>query len=299
MATPEMKPSSIEIRSDAGSFAQEVVGLDVRTLSNEDFGQIENAFNESGVVYIRGQTLDPEDLISFSKRFGAIESHPRQEYALEGHPQIHVLSNIKDGERSIGSAYAGDEWHTDLCFMNSPSRMSILYSIEIPFDDDGKVLGDTLFTSAANAYDDLDSEMKDFISDKRGFMQYNRRQEIKRLERMKDHPRPPLSDEVKALTPDITQPMVRTHPITGRKSIYVNQVYTFGIEGMEENESAPILKKLCDHVTRQDRIYRHKWQVGDILMWDNALTQHKALADYRMPQRRKLIRTSVTGTEVF
>ena len=250
MAITEMKPSTIKIRSDEFFFAQEAICSDVRTLSNEDFGQIESAFNNSGVIYIRGQTLDPEDLIAFSKRFGAIESHPRQEYALEGYPQIHVLSNIKDGERTIGSAYAGDEWHTDLCFMNSPSRMSILYSIEIPFNDDGKVLGDTLFVSAADAYDDLDSKMKDFIADKRGIMQYNRRQEIKRLERLNDHPRPPLSEEVKALTPDITQPIVRTHPITGRKSIYVNQVYTFGIEGIEENESAPILKKLCGHITK-------------------------------------------------
>jgi taurine dioxygenase len=291
--------TDIEIRSGAGTFVRELVGADVRKLSDDAFREIETAFNEHGVLYARGQTLQPEDLIAFSKRFGGIESHPRQEYALEGFPQIHVLSNIKDGDRSIGSAYAGDDWHTDLCFMKCPSRMSILYSLEIPVDDNGEALGDTLFASAADAFDDLPAEDKDFISNNRGIMQYNRRQEIKRQERMHDHPRPPISDEVKAKTPDISQPMVRTHPITGRKSIYVNQTYTFGIEGMSEDEAAPVLKQLYKHVTRDDNVYRHKWQVGDLLMWDNAITQHKAIGNYKHPHRRRLIRTSVTGTEVF
>ncbi len=291
--------ADIEIRSCAGSFAREAVGVDVRMLSDGSFAEIKNAFNESGALFIRGQTLEPEDLIVFSKRFGEIESHPRQEYALGDFPEIHTLSNIKDGERTIGSAYAGDDWHTDLCFVKAPSRMSILYSLEIPHDNDGNVLGDTLFVSAADAYDDLDDETRDFISGRHGVMQYNRRQELKRQERIHDHPRPPLSDEVKAKTPDITHPMVRTHPITGRKSIYVNQTYTFGIDGIAEDEATPILQKLYAHITSEDRVYRHKWQVGDLLMWDNALTQHKAIGDYKLPQRRKLIRTSVTGTEVF
>jgi taurine dioxygenase len=291
--------TGLEIRPGAGTFVRELVGTDVRNLGDDAFKEIETAFNEHGALYARGQTLQPEDLIAFSKRFGEIESHPRQEFALEGFPQIHVLSNIKDGDRSIGSAYAGDDWHTDLCFMKCPSRMSILYSIEIPHDDNGEALGDTLFASAADAYDDLSAEDKDFVAKNRGIMQYNRRQEIKRQERMHDHPRPPISDEVKAKTPDISQPMVRTHPLTGRKSVYVNQTYTFGIEGVSEDEASPVLKRLYDHVTRDDNVYRHKWQVGDLLMWDNALTQHKAIGDYKHPHRRRLIRTSVTGTEVF
>ena len=299
MANNNSKNEGFDIRSGEGTFAREVVGVDVRNLDDDTFRKLESAFDEFGTMYIRGQDLQPEDLIAFSKRFGEIAPHPRQEYALEGFPKIHVLSNIKEGEHTIGSAYAGDEWHTDLCFMKCPSRMSILYSVEIPFRENGESYGKTLFVSAADAYDDLDSEDKAFIEERRGVMQYNRRQELKRLERMHDHPRPSISDEVKALTPDIAHPMVRTHPITGRKSIYVNQTYTFGIEGMDEEDASSILKRLYDHITREDRVYHHKWQVGDLLMWDNALTQHKAIGDYNLPQRRKLIRTSVTGTDVF
>jgi len=150
-----------------------------------------------------------------------------------------------------------------------------------------------------DAYDDLDAETRNFISDKRGIMQYHRRQELKARERKNDHPRPPLTEEQKAQTPDITQPMVRTHPVTGAKSLYVNETYTFGIDGMDEEEAKPILQRLYDHITAPERVYRHKWKVGDLVMWDNALMQHKAVTNYKLPQRRKLIRTSISGTEVF
>jgi len=279
--------------------ARELAGVDVRALDGETFKKIEDAFNACGIIVIRGQELGPEDLLAFSERFGQVETHVRQEYALEGFPQIHVISNIKEGEASIGSAYAGDAWHSDLCFVKCPSRMSILYALEIPHDENSAPVGDTLFASAADAYDDLDAETRNFISDKRGIMQYHRRQELKARERKNDHPRPPLTEKQKAQTPDITQPMVRTHPVTGAKSLYVNETYTFGIDGMDEEEAKLILQRLYDHITAPERVYRHKWKVGDLVMWDNALMQHKAVTNYKLPQRRKLIRTSISGTEVF
>ena len=293
-----MQITAISFKSADGSFAKEGVDVDLRSLSDEEFNRIENEFNETGVLVFRSQSLTPQDLIEFSKLFGEVEKHLRQEFSLEGFSEIHVLSNIKQGERTIGSAYAGDAWHADLCFKKAPSRMSILYSLEIPHDANGKPLGDTLFASAADAYDRLSDSQKNRIADLRGIMQYNRRQEIKRQERAKDHPRPPLTEEQKAKTPDITQPVVRLHPLSKRKCIYVNETYTFGIEGMPEEEAKTLLDELQNEVIVPDRIYRHKWKVGDVIMWDNCLTQHKAIGDYKLPQRRKLLRTSISGAPV-
>lgn len=291
--------TKLDIRAGDGTFAREVVGIDVKTLDDDQFGALENAFDEHGVLYLRGQEFEPQDLVNFSKRFGDVEAHVRQEYSLPGCPEIHVLSNIKDGDRTVGSAYAGDSWHLDLSFMKVPARMAVLYAMEIPHDDDGNVLGDTLFASGADAYDTLDPTLRDELEGKRCFMQYNRRQEAKRLERLHDHPRPPMTEEQKAKTPDIWQPIFRTHPNSGRKAIYANPANTFCIEGMSEEDSTPILQKLYDHVYRAENLYRHKWQVGDVLMWDNVAAHHMAITDYKLPQRRYLIRTSVSGTPVF
>lgn len=299
MQTENKKSTNFQIRADANSFVHEALGLDVREISDIQFDQLERSFDHGGVLFMRNQDLQTADLVAFSRRFGELESHVRHEYAMPDYPEVHVLSNIKKGNKTIGSAYAGDDWHLDLCFMREPARMAVLYAIEIPHDDDGNVLGDTLFASGSDAYDTLDRDLRNRLENKKCLMQYNRRQEDKRLQRLHDHPRPPMTDEQKAKTPDIWQPIFRTHPNTGRKAIYANKVNTFRIEGMSEEESLPIIHRLQKHVTKPENVYRHKWQVGDLLMWDNASAHHMAIGDYKLPQRRKLIRTSIKGGPVF
>jgi taurine dioxygenase len=291
--------SRVEFRSTGLPVGVEIRGVDLsQTLDAETFAAIERAFNENGVAYFRGQHLTPEALIAFSRRFGTLEQHVRQEYALPGYPEIHLISNVKDGERSIGSAYAGDDWHTDLCFMRSPSRCSLLYAVEVPVKD-GKALGDTLFCSTAYAYDTLPQDLRRHLEGRRAIFQYHRAQERKRQQRAHDHPRPELTAAQKAATPDVTHPAIRTHPVTGRKCVYVNQTYTFGLEGMDEEKAQPVLQQIYAHVTRPETVYHHKWQVGDVLMWDNCLTQHKAIGDYALPLRRLMYRTAIEGTEPF
>lgn len=291
--------SRVGLRPTGLPVGVEVTGVDLsQELDADTFATIERAFNGNGVAYFRGQHLTPEQLLRFSRRFGTLEKHVRQEYALPGYPEIHLISNVKDGERSIGSAYAGDDWHTDLCFMQKPSRCSLLYSVEVPVKD-GKPLGDTEFCSAAYAYETLPEDLKEALRGRRAIFQYHRAQERKRRQRAHDHPRPELTAEQKAATPDIMHPAIRTHPITGRKCLYVNQTYTFGLEGMTEEQSQPLLERLYAHITRPDLVYRHKWQVGDLLMWDNCLTQHKAIADYALPLRRLMYRTAIEGTVPF
>src|SRR5688572_8578143 len=297
METSEL--CGLNVRHADKPVGAEVVGVDLsRDLDDETFAAIERLFNENGMIYFRNQKLSPDQQLRFSRRFGELESHVRQEYALPGYPEIHLISNVKEGERSIGSAYAGDAWHTDLCFMKEPSRCSLLYAVEVPVKD-GRVLGATQFASTQYAHDTLPAEVRSRIGGLRGLQQYQRRQEIKRGQRMQDHARPPLTAEQKAATPDITQPVVRTHPYSGRKCVYVNETYTFGIEGMSEERAQPLLKLLCDHVTRPEHVYSHQWQVGDLIMWDNCSTQHKAIGDYALPQRRLMYRTSIKGGAPF
>jgi taurine dioxygenase len=294
-----LERSKVSVRHSDKPVGAEILGVDLsRELDAATFSMIERVFDENGMIFFRNQTLNPDAQIRFSRRFGELEQHVRQEYALPGYPEIHLISNVKEGERSIGSAYAGDAWHTDLCFMKQPSRCSLLYAMEVPVKD-GKVLGSTEFASTQYAYDTLPDETKQKIGNLQGIQQYHRRQEIKRMQRMKDHARPALTAEQKALTPDITQPVVRTHPRSGRKCIYVNETYTFGIAGMTEDEAQPLLKSLSEHVTRPRYVYRHEWQVGDLIMWDNCSTQHRAITDYALPQRRLMHRTAIRGSVPF
>ena len=281
-------------------FGIEVRNLDLSdTLDQATFEEVEHAFNHAGVAVFRDQNLAPEVQIAFSQRFGALEVHVRQEYALPGYPQVHLVSNIREGGRNIGSAYAGDNWHTDLCFMREPARLSILHAREVPNDDTGQPLGSTLFVNVADAWDRLDADTKRRIAALRGIHQYHRAQEIKRRQRRKDHPRAPLTEEQKAQTPDVSHPVVRTHPFTGRKCLYVNPTYTFGIMGWPEDEARVLLDRLLAHCLQAEHIYRHEWRVGDVLMWDNCSTWHKALSDYAVPQRRLMHRTAVMGDEPY
>ncbi len=289
-------PARLDTRPSGKPLGTEISGLDLsRPLDGPTFAAVKQAVDANGVIYFRNQKLSAEQLLAFSRPFGKLHRHVRQEYALPGHPEIHLISNVKDGERSVGSAYAGDDWHTDLCFMKHPCHYAILYSMEVPVKD-GVVLGDTEFASTRFAWDTLDGEMRQWLADKRGVFEYHRAQARKQQQRSKDHARPDLTPEQKAATPDVTHNAVITHPVTGAKCLYVNQTYTFGIGGMTEVEAAPILQRLYAHITRPEFVYRHRWQVGDVLMWDNYQTQHKAIGDYALPQRRLMYRTAIDGT---
>jgi taurine dioxygenase len=295
----EALQSTVEFRPTGLPVGIEVHGMDLsQPMDTVMLHGIEQAFNNNGVIFFRGQHLSPEDLLGFSRHFGRLEAHVSQEFALPGYPEIHLISNIKDGERSIGSTYAGDDWHTDLCFMKEPSRCSILYAVEVPFKD-GLALGDIEFCSTAFAYNMLRDETKRKLNGRRAVFQYQRVQIRKREQRRHNHLRPEPTSGQRAMPPGITHPAVRRHPVTGQKCLYVNQTYTFGIEGMAEDESRPLLAEVLAHITRPRYVYRHHWRVGDVLMWDNCLTQHRAIGDYALPQRRLMYRTSIKGSAPF
>jgi taurine dioxygenase len=252
-------------------------------------------FHEHEVVFFRGQNLTPEQHIAFSRRFGELEHHVRQDCCRPGYPEIFVVSNILENGRPIGTRDAGLFWHSDLAYMREPSRGSLFYAREVPHDDDGNPLGDTLFASAVAAYEALDAETKRKLEGLKAVNSYVKGYYRER----KSGPRPPLTPEQLARVPDVEHPVVRTHPYTGRKCLFVNEGYTSRIAGMTMEESDALLARLFAHVTSPEFVYRHKWRVGDFLMWDNCSVQHLAISDYELPRRRRMERTTLHGSAPF
>jgi taurine dioxygenase len=257
------------------------------------FREIERAFHDNIVVVFRRQRLSNEQHIAFSRRFGPLEIHIVKKYLLPGYPEILVISNIRDeaGEH-IGLADAGFTWHSDTSYRRRPSRCSLLYAKEVPHRD-GKPLGDTLFANTIAAYEALPERMRQRLCGLKAIHRYAARR------RIADSPRPRLSAAQLAETPDVAHPIVRTHPYTGKKSLYVTAGECIGIAGMPEDEARDLIAELDAHCVRPEFVYRHKWQVGDLLLWDNAASMHLAICDYRLPERRLMHRTTVIGTVPF
>jgi len=287
-----------QIRPFDTAIGAEVFGADLaRPLDEATQRAVEDAWNRHSVLVFRGQKITEDEQIAFSVRFGALEEHVLYQYLHPKHAEIFIVSNVKDESgRHVGAYDAGRYWHTDLSYMAVPSRGSILYAIEIPHGDDGHVLGDTLWTSTAAAYDGLSEAMKRRIDGlKAEFSLENRHRKL-----IADgDAAAALDDRHKQNAPPVVHKVVRTHPVTGRKCLYVNEGQTACILGMPEEESQGLLKTLWTECTRPEYLYRHKWRVGDVVMWDNIPTQHLAICDYALPQRRYLHRTTLRGTAPF
>jgi taurine dioxygenase len=285
-----MRPS---VRKSGAACGAEIEFDLAQDIPDSTFREIESAFHDNIVVVFREQQLSSQRHIEFSSRFGELEIHIVKKYLLPGFPEILLISNIRNeaGEH-IGLADAGFTWHTDTSYRRRPSRCSLLYAKEVP-QRDGEPLGDTVFANTIAAYEALSDSMKRRIDGLKAIHRYSERR------RVADSPRPKLTAEQLAETPDIAHPIVRTHPYTGRKSLYVTAGECVGIEGMAEDEAVELIAELDAHCVRPEFLYRHKWQVGDLLIWDNATSMHLAICDYALPQRRLMHRTTVIGTVPF
>ena len=285
----------------------EIVGIDLsKPLDDETFAAVRDAYFRHSVIVFRDQKITAQQQIDFSRRFGELEIHVLKQFLHPQHPEILLISNIVEDGRNIGLVDAGRYWHSDLCYKPVPSLGSALYSIEIPRDENGKVLGDTLFASVASAYDALPDSLKQRVAGLKALnslehtFDRTRKDADIRTEQIesKDIKRTQVSAEQKKLT-EAVHPVIRTHPVTGRKSIYVNDSTTQKIVGVSQSESDELLGELRSRCIRQDFVYRHKWRLGDLVMWDNCSSQHQAVADYALPLRRRMHRTTITGTVPF
>jgi len=286
----------LEVQHSNAPLGAEILGVDLsRNLDDAVFREIVDLFHEHEVVFFRNQQLTPEQHVAFSRRFGELEQHVRKDCCRPGYPELFVVSNVLENGKPIGSQDAGLFWHSDLCYLKEPSRGSLFYAREVPIDAQGKPVGDTMFASASAAYDALHDADKRRLEGLKAINSYAKGYYRDR----KSGPRKPLTEEQKSKTPDVAHPVVRTHPFTGKKCLFLNEGYTASIVGMDPKESDALLARLFGHATRPEFVYRHQWRVGDFLLWDNCSTQHRAVMDYQLPQRRLMERATLCGTAPF
>jgi taurine dioxygenase len=276
---------SIEIIPTGAALGAEIRGVDLaRSLDDQTFAAIERAYNEYGVIFFREQRITPQQQVAFTRRFGEIEFNIFGErWSVPGSPEIVVVSNVTEEGRPIGVRRAGENWHSDMCYTARPPRGTILYALEIP-DLFGLPLGDTEFASGAAAWDALPESMRQRIEGRRAVFDFAGRKRAF----------PPTQSEVDRYPP-VKHPIVRMHPYTGRKCLYVMRDDCIGIEGIDPEEAEALITALADHIVKPAFIYRHHWRPSDLLMWDNCTVQHRAIQDYDLPRRRLMHRTTMGG----
>ena len=283
---------SLSIRRLSTAAGAEISGIDLKRPLNADVVQeVKQALGTYGILLFRDADISPTEHVAFSGQFGPLEAHVVGDFNLPDYPEVFVVSNVKENGKLKGAVYAGQYWHSDLSYMRKPSLGSLLLCHEMP-----EIGGDTMWANMYLAYDTLSGTLKKFIGGLKAIHDYSHAYDTY-FAHLKE--RPPLTPEQRAKTPPVEQPMVRTHPETGRKALYVNPGFTKGIVGMPKEESDPILQFLFRHSTRPEFIYRHKWSVNDMMFWDNRCTMHYALADYDFSVRRHMHRTTVAGDEVY
>jgi len=278
---------ALKLRPLSYSLGAEVCDIDVsRNMAEEEFGEIYRAFLDHGILLFRNQRITREQHIDFSRRFGELDKHdalPR-----DRHPQYPELLMVTNEPKPDGSPsdskYTGRQWHSDMSFTLVPSLGSLLRCVNAP-----PVGGDTLFANMYMAYDALSDGMKKLLEGLHGIHLSGTRKIAN------DNTGVTRAVEQKRLNPPVAQPVVRVHPETGRKALYIGEkVGRF--DNMTAEESRPLIDYLCRHATRPEFVYRHNWRENDIVVWDNRCTMHCALGDFDETKLRHLERTTVLGT---
>ncbi len=277
-----MSYKNIGVNPVSGALGAEIEGVDLGAeLDNATFDDIHQAFLDHQVIFFRDQNITPEQHATFGRRFGSLNIHPYVK-GMADHPE--AMEIIKEAHEKVNF---GGGWHTDMSFQEEPALGSILYALEVPAFG-----GDTLFASQHRAYESLSDGMKEMLDGmvaihtaekeygQKGFSAQNRSSmDIDRA-----------GDDV----PKHEHPVVRTHPETGRKALYVNPAFTMHFKNMTRRESRPLLNFLFDHCTQEQFTCRFRWTAGAVAFWDNRSVQHFALNDYQ-GHRRHMRRVTVNG----
>jgi taurine dioxygenase len=280
-----------DIRPLPGSVGVEIVGLDLsRPLNDADFARVHQAHLDYHVVVFRDQHITPQQQIDFSRRFGILQIHVLKQFLLANHPEIFIVSNIVENGQPIGLGDAGKYWHSDLSYKELPSLGSMLHAQELPSEG-----GDTLFANMHFAWDTLPQALRDAVEGRSAVHSYTARySEGKNAASW----RPTLTSDQLADVALVTHPIVRTHPETGRKGLFVSEGFTTHIVGLPEDESHQLLAQIYAHSVRPEHVYRHQWQPHDLVFWDNRSMIHLATG-CPTELRRKLFRTTIQGDASF
>ena len=271
-----------------------VTGVDLaQSLSAADHARVLRALGEHGVLCFPRQLIEAKALRAFSARFGALQVLSRN--AEPGMPEVSILSNVVENGRYIGTPDAGQDWHTDMTYNRVVGFVNVLVAHQVPMRD-GKPLGATDFTNTQAAYDDLPADVKAKLANATAQHDWNNFHEIMRLKGSK---RPPLSEAERRQRPPVSHPVFLTHPISGRKVIYVNPGFAVRINELAPDESRATLDYLFAHVLQPKYRYTHRWSMGDVLIWDHLGTWHCAVADYQPDEFRLMKRCQVLADKVF
>lgn len=278
---------SLAVRRLSHALGAEILGLDLaQPLDDATVAAVRAIWLEHQIVLFRGQQqLTPEQHISFTRRFGEVDRNDNAPaYRMPAHPEITEVTNRRhdDGRESL-TRDLGRSWHSDLEYTVRPAQGSLLWCGQVP-----EVGGDTMFANMYLAYETLSEGLKAALAGLRAAY------DVKLGLRADGQVDPATFDAIHGHNACIAQPVVRVHPETGRKSLFVSQRVDRFV-GWTREESAPLLQYLCAHATRPEHVLRKSWQPGDLLMWDNRCVIHQALADYDRSQIRYMRRTAVLG----
>lgn len=269
----------------------EVIGLDLnRPLSQRDFQRIHKAHLDHHLLVFRDQRITPQQQVDFSRRFGPLQIHVLRNFQLASNPEVLIISNIIEDGKPIGLGDAGHFWHSDLSYKETPSLGSMLHAQELPAEG-----GDTLFANMHLAWDTLPSALRHAVQGARAEHSYLAQyEELRRRSPFRPALTQAQIDEVKP----VVHPVVRTHPETGRKALFVSEHFTTRIVGIPEDESRALLAELFAHSVLPEHVYRHRWAPHDMVFWDNRSLMHLAGGT---PEhlRRKLYRTTIEGDVPF
>jgi len=262
----------------------EIRGIDITgAVSDNDIEAIRQAWHQAHVIVFRGVAWTPEQHIDFSRRFRELDDHAATPHdRLDGYPEIMNVTNIARDGRPSQSRNAGRNWHADYSYTPRPAAASMLYCVRKP-----PVGGDTMFCNMARAYEGLSDKMKEVLADLYAVYDFT-------LVSGADQRDPDKLAALLEINPPIAHPCVRLHEESGVKALYVSERASH-FDGMTRDESAPLIKYLCEQATRPDNVYRHQWRVGDLVCWDNRTTMHLALGDFDPSQPRQMLRTTLRG----
>jgi taurine dioxygenase len=271
----------IEVRRLGPQVGAEIRGVDVKTLDDAGFAVVYRAWLDANVIVLPGQDLQIDDFLRYSRRFGPVEPHPSKSTRHPDYPEITLLGVNKfkpDGTLDQAIYRRGAEgWHTDGAYDQEPFKATQLYALAVPSRG-----GDTLFASMYAAYEAMPPRLKRRLEGLKGAFSYGGRRKATAL----------LNEEDRDWTP-VFHPIIRTHPETGRKGLYFDPGKILRIEGLDDSDSDALIEELTDYMIQPDAQYRHRWRKGDVVIWDNRCSYHKAAGDYPPEEDRIHWRVSI------
>lgn len=270
--------SRLELQPCNATIGAEVQGVQLANVDDETFREIEQAFLDYKVLFFRDQALETSEHVAFARRFGELEEHP---FLPPSHSD-EALVRFEKSEEVVG---VENQWHTDVSWRERPALGSMLRAIEVP-----RYGGDTLFADMVAAYEGLPADLREQLDGLEAVHDFS----FSFGRALDEETRKKRQQEF----PAVAHPLIRTHPVTGRKAIYACKVFTSHIVGLPEDESRALLERLYDEATVPEYQCRFRWEAGSVALWDNRSVQHYASNDY-WPQRRVMERAAIVGERPF